>query len=215
LPNVEIRSISDKPHPFPQSVDEITIFFLLKAMDLSIDRDYLEAVGKAEQDGYGAAACASNADFSMFEARKRYSIPYIGLGWASYWKAVEVGGRFTHLHTHMPELIAPLSVQMIKNYGFLENLVSVEYVDVDVYKYIVKEEEPDLAEFMEIFMPKVAKGVEKGARAITIGCGSPDFSELAHMLNTVTMQKYNIPVLPPIDTVVNVAREFMQKKQSD
>jgi Asp/Glu/hydantoin racemase len=213
FPDVEIRSISDKPHPFPKSVDEITMLMLLKAMDLDIDRDYLEAVGRAERDGYGATACASNADFSMFEAREKFSIPYIGLGWASYRKAVEVGGKFTHLHTHMPELIVPLSTQMIKTYGFLENLVSVEYVDVDIYKYLVREEIPDLNKFVEIFMPPITKGVEKGARAITIGCGSPDFSELARMLNTLTMEKYNIPVLPPIDTVVQVARESIQKKK--
>jgi Asp/Glu/hydantoin racemase len=214
FPDVDIRGISETPHPFPKSVEEITILWLLKAMDIALDKEYLEAVGKAEKDGYGATACASAGDFSMAEAKEKYSIPYVGMGWASYWKAVEVGGRFTHLHTHMAELIMPVSLQQIKAYGFLENLVSVEYVDVDIYKYIVKEEEPDLEEFVEIFMPSVTKGVEKGARAITIGCGSPDFSELAHMLNTITMEKYNIPVLPPIDTVVNVAREFMEKRHN-
>lgn len=213
FPDVEIRGIAENPFPFPKSVEEITFLWLLKTMEFGLERDFLEAVQKAEQDGYGATACASAGDFSLSEAKEKCSIPYLGMGWANYWKAIEIGGKFSHFHTHMAELITPISVQQIKAYGFFESLVSVEYIDIDIYKYLEKEEEPNLENFIEIFMPKVKKCAEKGARAITIGCGSPELSKLAHMLNTIAMEKYGTRVLPAIDTVVNVAREFREKKQ--
>lgn len=211
--DVEIRGISENPISPPKFVEEMTFLWLLKAMESGVERDFLEAIQKAEQEGYGAAVCASIADFSLAEAKAKYSIPYLGMGWACYWKAIEIGGKFSHLHTHLAELMTPLSVQQIKTYGFSEKLVSVEYVDVDIYKYIAIEEEPNLDNFIEIFMPKIKACAEKGAKAITIGCGSPELSKLAHMLNTMAMQKYGVRVLPPIDTVVEVAREFRGKKQ--
>jgi Asp/Glu/hydantoin racemase len=212
FPDVEIRGISEDGLPFPKCVEELTFMWLLKAMDHGLDRDFLAAVEKAERDGYGATTCASAGDFSLNEAKARLTIPYVGMGWASYWKAIQVGGKFTHFHTHMAELIAPVSVQQIAAYGFADKLVSVEYIDVDIYKCMAKHEEPNYEQLMEIFLPKVEKCAGKGARAITIGCGSPDLSRLARMLDEVALKKYDVRVLPPIDTVVNVARELMEKK---
>lgn len=209
FPDVEIRGIADDPGPFPQSVEEITLLYMLKAMDIGVERHFLAAIEQAQRDGYGAAACASAGDFACAEARERFSIPYIGMGWASYREAVAIGGRFSHLHTHMAELIMPISIQQIKAYGFFEQLVSVEYVDVDIYRCIAAEADPDFGQLLQIFSPKVQKAAEKGARAITIGCGSPEFSRLAHMLDAMAREQYGVRVLPPIDTVVSVAREFL------
>ena len=214
FPDVEIRGIAEDPGPFPKCVEEITLLYMLKAMDIGVERYFLAAIGQAEQEGYGSAACASAGDFAFAEARTRFSMPYAGMGWASYRKAIETGGRFTHFHTHMAELITPISIQQIKAYGFFEQLVSVEYVDVDIYKCIAAEEEPDFEQLLGVFAPKVRKAAEKGARAITIGCGSPDLSRLAHMLDAMATEKYGIRVLPPIDTVVSVARELMQHRQA-
>jgi Asp/Glu/hydantoin racemase len=210
--DVEIRGISDDGLPFPTCVEELTFMWLLKAMDHGLEKDFFEAIERAERDGYGATACASAGDFALAEARAKLSIPYLGLGWASYWKATQIAEKFSHLHTHMAELIAPVSVQQIRAYGFLDRLVSVEYVDVDIYKCMAKHEEPDYDELMGIFLPKLEKCAAKGARAITIGCGSPDLSRLARMLNHIALDKYGVRVLPPIDTVVEVAREFMKKR---
>lgn len=209
FPDVEIRGIADDPGPFPQSVEEITLLYMLKAMDIGVERHFLAAIEQAQRDGYGAAACASAGDFACAEARERFSVPYVGMGWASYREAVAIGGRFSHLHTHMAELITPISIQQIKAYGFIEQLVSVEYVDVDIYRCMAAEADPDFEQLIEIFSPKVKKAVEKGARAITIGCGSPEFSRLAHMLDAMAQEQYGVRVLPPIDTVVAVAREFI------
>ncbi|MBM5812431.1 MAG: hypothetical protein FJ191_10780 [Gammaproteobacteria bacterium] len=209
FPEVEIRAIADDPGPFPQSVEEITLLYMLKAMDIGVERHFLAAIGQAEREGYGAAACASAGDFACAEARERYSIPYVGMGWASYREAVAIGGRFSHLHTHMAELIMPISIQQISAYGFREQLVSVEYVDVDIYRCLAAEADPDFGQLLQIFAPQVKKAAAKGARAITIGCGSPEFSRLAQLLDDMAREQYGVRVLPPIDTVVKVAREFL------
>ena len=209
FPDVEIRGIADDPGPFPQNVEEITLLYMLKAMDTGVEQLFLAAVEQAQRDGFGAAACASAGDFACAEARERFAIPYIGMGWASYRKAVEIGGRFSHLHTHMAELIVPISVQQIQAYGFAEQLVSVEYVDVDIYRALATEADPDFGQLLQVFAPKIRKAADKGARAITIGCGSPEFSRLAHMLDDMAREQYGVRVLPPIDAVVETAREFI------
>ena len=181
---------------------------MLKAMDIGVERHFPAAIERRKWGGYGPRPVRAPATLPA-EARERYSIPYVGMGWASYREAVAIGGRFSHLHTHMAELITPISVQQIKAYGFFEQLVSVEYVDVDIYRCLAAEADPDFGQLLQIFSPKVKKAAEKGARAITIGCGSPEFSRLAHMLDAMAQEQYGVRVLPPIDTVVSVAREFL------
>jgi Asp/Glu/hydantoin racemase len=212
FPDVEMRPISEDPGPFPTSVEELTVEFLKKEMDSSLERDFFGGMEKAEREGYGAAFTASSGDFGFMEARQRLSIPCIGMGWANFKKAIELGGRFSILHNHGPATL-PYTAHLAERYGFSGNVVSIEEFKVDVYALAAREEKADLGQWMEVAMPLVQKCIEKGAKAFVIPCGSPDLSEFAAELNKVTMEKYGIPVLPPIDTVVNVAREFIQKKR--
>ena len=209
---MEIRAIAEDPAPWPKSIDELTMNFLKQAMDSSWEEDFFREMQKAEQEGYGAAFTASGGDFGIMEARQKLSIPCVGMSWANFKKAIELGGKFSILHNHGPATL-PFSAHLAERYGFSANVVSVEEFKVDVYALAAREEKADIGQWTEIAMPLVKKCVNNGAKAFVIPCGSPDLSEFAAELNKVTMEKYGFPVLPPIDTVVNVAREFIQKKR--
>lgn len=213
FPFVDIRAIAEEGLEFPKCVEELTVLWLFKAMDAGLEENFLKAVRQAQDDGYGAAASASAGDFSLAEAQSSLSIPYVGLAWASYWGAAHNFGRFSHFHTHMAELIAPVSQQQINAYGFASSLVSIEYIDVDIYSCLTRGEEPDYQRLLDTFVPKVQKVAALGAKAVTIGCGSPDLSHLAHLINEISVPKYGVRVLPPIDTVVEVAKSQIDEKR--
>ncbi len=167
----------------------------------------------AEREGYGAVITTSFGDFGIAEGRQKLSIPCVGMAWANYKKAVELGGKISLLHNHGPGVLSFI-VQTAESYGFSGDIVSVEDFKVDVYALAANEEQADFGEWMEIAMPTVKSCVEeKGTKTFIIPCGSTDLAEFAPILNEITMEKYGVPVLTPIDTVVNIAREFIQKKR--
>jgi Asp/Glu/hydantoin racemase len=215
FPDVELTSASkyaDKPFPhFPRSYKELTFEEIAKFGPV-YDQPFLDAMQAAEREGYGAVATPSYGDPGVALARGKVSIPCVGMAWAGYTKAREVGGKFSVLHNHLPELI-PLFSTQIGAYGFSENLVSIEQFDVDVYQWLANEEKPNYNELVGIALPLVKRSVEKGAKVMLIACGSPELSEFAPILDKVTMKEYNIPVLTSIDTVIDVARKLMKERE--
>ena len=207
FPDVALRLASGTLPSFPTTVSEITIDYLLKYAT-EVDEPFFEAMKAAEKEGFKAAVTASFGDFGVARARAELSIPCIGMAWANYAKAREVGGTFSVFHTHIPETL-DFAFQQLQVYGFSDYCASVELFDVDIYRWLATGEKPDLGQLAHAALPLVRKCMEKGARAIVIGCGSPDLSIFAQALNDFALKEYGIPVLAPIATAIQVARDML------
>lgn len=214
FPDVDIRSAlqyADKKasFPFPKSVKDVTLELMMK-FGPTYDQPFLKAFEEAEKEGYGALVVPSYCDPGIAVARGKISIPCVGLAWAGYTKARTMGGKFSILHNHLPEVI-PLFSTQVGAYGFSEDLVSIEHFDVDVYQWLANEEKPDFDELITIALPLVKRSAEKGAKVMLIACGSPELSEFAPKLNEVSMKAYDVSVLASIDTGIETARELMKE----
>ncbi|MBF0546960.1 MAG: hypothetical protein HQM08_21140 [Candidatus Riflebacteria bacterium] len=205
--DVEIKSVFEHSNlaPFPKSVKEINLSYMAKFGPL-YESPFFNAMLDAEKSGYGAAVVASWGDPAIGRAVKELKFPVVGLAWANYKKASELYGKFSILHTHLPELM-DFNKMQVEMYGFQGNLVSSEHLDLDVYEWLNKKTKPDYQFLAENTLPIVEKCAEKGAKSLLIACGSPELSEFAQVLDNEVKNKFGIRVLTPLDTMIETARE--------
>jgi Asp/Glu/hydantoin racemase len=214
FPEVDVWSadrFSSAPLFVPKSVSELDLEYAKKYGGI-IGEPLFKAYCEADRVGYGAAICPSWGDGGVDDARKKLSMPVVGMSLSGYTKAVQTYGRFSLLHNHLPEM-APRNEQRLKDLGFLENLVSTEMFDIDVYQWMVEEKKPNYDELVGVAMPLVRNAAKKGARAVLFACASPDLSEFAGVLNRVTMEELGIPAQASIDTAIEVARKIISERE--
>ena len=120
-------------------------------------------------------------------------------------------GPFTVFNNHIPET-NEMTLKPIEDYGLAGNLASIENLDVDIFYHLGNNVPPDFDEWTKKAMPGVKSGVEKGAKVILIGCGSALIAKFAPKLNEVTMNEYNVPVLTPLDTLIEVTRKLVKER---
>jgi Asp/Glu/hydantoin racemase len=212
FPDVELKLISGAVPPFPKSVHEITLDYLMNYAP-HIDEPFFKAMEGAQKQGFMAAVTASFGDFGTGQAQKKLSIPCIGMAWANYTKARDLAGTFSVLHTHIIETV-DFTAKQVELYGFSDTCVSVEHLDVDIYQWLAANKRPDLKELAVQTLPTVKRCAGKGAKAVVIGCGSPDLSKFANILNELSIKEYSTQVLAPIDTAIQVARDSLVERQS-
>ena len=214
FPDLDVWSagrFSSTPLFVPKSVSELNLEYAAKYATI-IGEPLFKAYCEAERVGYGAAVCPSWGDGGVDEARKKLSMPVVGMSLSGYTKAVQTYGRFSILHNHLPDMI-PRFEQRLKDLGFFENLVSVEMFDVDVYQWMVEEKKPNYEELLSVAMPLVRNAAKKGARVVLFGCASPDLSEFSGILSRATMQELGVPTQASIDTAIEAAKKIIRDRQ--
>lgn len=214
FPDVDVWSadrVTTTPLFVPKSVAELNFEYAKKYATV-VGEPLYKAYCEADRVGYGAAICPSWGDGGVDEARKKLSMPVVGMSLSGYTKAVQTYGRFSLLHNHLAEMI-PRTEQRLKELGFFENLVSVEMFEVDVYQWMLEERKPNYEDLVSVALPLVRNAVKKGARAILFACASPDLSEFAGVLNRATMKELGVPAQASMDTAIEASRKLISERR--
>ncbi len=207
FPDVEVRQVSNDLPPFPKSLEERKALNLEKWWPI-LDQYYFDAFKAAEKEGYGAAISASGADFGVRDAMDKLSIPVTSITYTGCLKARQLGKKFSVLTPQLMS-VSLIEKQMI-DYGFTDLFLSAGHFDFgDTFGYLAGNITPDFDARKPVAMKSIYEAKKKGAELILLGCGSPDIQKFAPLLNEESLAKYDIPVLTPIDTAVEVARSMI------
>ena len=194
--------------PFPKSISEVNQQYLDEVYSPRVAPLIVQAIEEVKPLGYGAICTASFGDIGVGDLGSRGESKVVGLGWSNFHAALSGYGRFSLIHPYTPD-IAWYFEDLVDRYDMSDHCVSIETYDVDLSEVITIGVRPDIDQVIDLTVPCVKRAVDKGAEVVLIGCGGQFWSWFAPVLSEITVSKFGVEVLPPIDTMFDFARKLI------
>lgn len=204
--DVDIILPKGKLPPFPRSIDEVNAEYMRTVYLPLVEPLLLDTIKETKKLNYGAICTASFGDVGLSPPREGEACPVIGLGWSNFQEALSDYGPFSLIHPYTTEIIGYFD-QLLERYHLSKSCVSIEVYDENLSAYLKIGPEQDMKKLIDLTLPCVERGVQKGAKAVLVGCGGQFWSRFAPRLSELTLQRFGVPVLPPIDTMLHYARK--------
>lgn len=207
-----LRAKFEKVCPY----DEVEIYSMKNppttgTMDITLDEyhawkehcvnETIEIANQSKKEGFNALLTGSGSDPGVVEAKKVVKdFPIVGLGWANMYYATKNVSKFSII---MPggDVFVEATRGMAKDYGFLENIVSL---------YNIKDYDPIFkglgGEFTGQMKQIIKKCYISGAKGIVLACAF--MSGVADELNEYSKKEFGIPVFNPMKVGVDVAKNM-------
>jgi len=168
------------------------------AYDEYINAPYIvQKVKWAEDQGYNAVVIDCFGDPALDAAREVVKIPVVGANHAATFLASQIAHGFSIISI-LPE-VNPLIIHLLRKYGLIEHLVSIETIHVPVLEL-----EKDPEKVIKSALEAAEKAYEKGASALVLGCTGMSF--LAEALQKRLSEKgIEIPVIEPLRAAIYTA----------
>jgi len=168
------------------------------AYDEYINAPYiLQKVKWAEKEGYNAVIIDCFGDPALDAAREIVDIPVIGANHASTFLAAQIGHRFSIINI-LPET-EPTIITLLRKYGLLQYLASIETINMTVIELKKKPEET-----IERVVAASENAYRKGAHVVVLGCTG--MSLIAEQVRRKLLEKkLKVLVIDPLKAAVFTA----------
>lgn len=159
---------------------------------------YVEAVMRAQRDGFDGAVLGAVADYGLAVARAAVDIPVVGCGQASIMTAAGLGERFG-IVTIWPETQAFVYDQLLRDSGALgEQCVAVRHVSTAAEQATLADEDNFYTQMragrehmIERIVAEIEAVAQLGADSVVLGCNC--MTPVAHLLR----ERASVPVVDP------------------
>jgi allantoin racemase len=155
----------------------------------------LEAVMKAEADGYDAVVISCFGDPGLDACREIVSIPIVSSGQASMHVAAQLGSRFSIISPK--EGAGSRVLENPRKYGFILNYASTRGAGLSVLD-LARDRQRTLDRLAEVGARAVA---EDGADTLILGCMSMAFHDISGELQ----DRIGVPVVNPVPASLALA----------
>lgn len=155
----------------------------------------LEAVMKAEADGYDAVIISCFGDPGLDACREIVSIPVVSSGQASMHVAAQLGARFSIISPK--EGAGSRVLENPRKYGFILNYASTRGAGLSVMD-LARDRQRTLDRLAEVGARAVA---EDGADTLILGCMSMAFHDISRELQ----DRIGVPVVNPVPASLALA----------
>jgi Asp/Glu/hydantoin racemase len=209
--DVDIIVPSGNLPPFPKAIDEVNKAYMSDIYEPLVAPLIVQTMEETKALHYGAICTASFGDIGVVQPQIKTRTPVVGLGWSNFQEAIASWDTFSVIHPYTPDIVWYFH-ELVERYSLSNHCASIEMYDVSLADYIEIGVKPDVDQIIELTIPCIQRAVEKGARVILIGCGGQFWSWFAPMLSEVTSEEFNVPVLPPIDTMFRYARKLIHSE---
>lgn len=168
------------------------------AYDEYINAPYIiQKVKWAEEQGYSAVVIDCFGDPALDAAREVVKIPVVGANHAATFLASQIAHGFSVISI-LPE-VNPLIIHLLRKYGLIQHLVSIETIHVPVLEL-----EKDPEKVVKTALEAAERAFAKGASALVLGCTGMSF--LADSLQKRLLEKgIEIPVVEPLRAAIYTA----------
>ena len=206
---VELITMEQLPPPPPPGVQPSQED--LQAMEAMLSKTYEEKFIELSEKGDTAAAMlAQTNDPPIIEKYKHLSFPIVALGYASYWAASMLTGKFSVFTPY--EGFDDLYMGQLRAYGYEKQCHSIELIHYDPYDPKTDLNLDDV--LIEECLEKIEQIAKEGVQAVVMGCGSPRLSFNAVEINKVSQERTKVTVLSPLVTGIEVCKALIYSRSS-
>ncbi|MEL9997268.1 MAG: aspartate/glutamate racemase family protein [Sulfolobales archaeon] len=157
----------------------------------------LQKVKWAESVGYNAVILDCFGDPVLDAAREIVTIPVVGANHSATFLAAQIAHKFSIISI-LPE-VEPLIIVLLRKYGLLQHLVSIETIHIPVLEL---EKEPEKT--VEKVVVATENAYMKGAYAVVLGCTGMSF--IAEEAQKKLLKKgLRIPIIEPLRAALYTA----------